>query len=499
MIDRPTSLYPRLLLYLSAAGASCAVHRLGGLKEVRALPAGEEGWELFNRLLLQHPGIPVAIAVDTVDELYRQDQLPRVHGRDRREMTERRLRQLIHHSPYRAALRQDRLKDDSRRDRYLMMGLTDPEIIAPWLDILHVRGSYLAGIWLLPALATGLARRLRLTRSRLLLVSEQTGGLRLTYIEDGELRFSRLAPVDGSPYDNPLESYAEEIERTRQALVGQRLLARTERLRTVLLDPLNTLADLHTFLPESAGFQCESIPRGQLLDTLRLPPSLLAESADALYLRLLPDAPASANLMTRDQRDLARTRWLGRALRHAALGWLAFSTLACAGLWLDGWRLDARSAELLQAAESQRAQERTLLTPAGGVSAVHRRLGALAAWQAVSDRDQAAGPAFRVALAAAAATGNIQLRRLSWSSRGTDGSDGPLLVMEGEISPFDGQFQHAQQRVDGLRSRMRQLMPGSRVEVPLWPLDAAPEHGLEGEFGHSRLNARFRVEAKGRP
>jgi hypothetical protein len=71
--------------------------------------------------------------------------------------------------------------------------------------------------------------------------------------------------------------------------------------------------------------------------------------------------------------------------------------------------------------------------------------------------------------------------------------------MEGEISPFDGQFQHAQQRVDGLRSRMYQLLPGSQVEVPLWPLDAAPDHGLEGEFGHSRLNARFRVEAKGRP
>jgi hypothetical protein len=58
-----------------------------------------------------------------------------------------------------------------------------------------------------------------------------------------------LAPVDGSQYENPLESYAEEIERTRQALVGQRLLARTEPLRTVLLDPLNTLSELHAFLP----------------------------------------------------------------------------------------------------------------------------------------------------------------------------------------------------------------------------------------------------------
>jgi hypothetical protein len=158
-----------------------------------------------------------------------------------------------------------------RQERYLMMGLTNAEIVRPWLDIMHMRGSHLVGIWLLPALTIPLARHFKLTDSRVLLVSEQTGGLRLTYLEQGELRFSRLAPVDSSQYDNPLEGYAEEIERTRQALVGQRLLARSEPLRTLLLDPLNSLAQLHALLPEAAGFQCKSILRGQLLDTLKLP------------------------------------------------------------------------------------------------------------------------------------------------------------------------------------------------------------------------------------
>lgn len=497
---RMMALYPRLLLYLSAAGASCALSRHGSLGEVRALPPGEEGWEIFNGLLLQHAGIPVAIAVDTVDELYRQDPLPRVHGPDRWEMTERRLRQIIHHSPYRAALRQGRPREDGQRDRYLMMGLTNPEIIAPWLDIMHVRGAYLAGIWLLPALSMSLARQLRLTRSRLLLVSEQTGGLRLTYLEDGELRFSRLAPVDGSQYENPLESYAEEIERTRQALVGQRLLARTERLRTVLLDPLNTLSELHAFLPESAGFQCESIQRGQLLDTLGLPPSLLTESADALYLSLLPGAPASANLMTRGQRELARARWLGRGLRHGALAWLALSILACGGLLLDAWRLDRETAERLRATQALRQQEHDLLRGAGGAAALHRRLDALAAWQAVSGRDHSPGSAFRAALAAVEATGDILPRRLDWSSRAADGGHESSLTLEGEITPFDGQFRIAQRHVETLKARIQQGMPaGSRVEVLRWPLDASPEHGLEGEFGHSRLSARFRIQAKGQP
>ena len=494
----PVSLNPRLLLYLSAVGASCALYRHGNLGEVHSLPLGEEGWENFNNLLLKHPGLPVAIAVDTVDELYRQDLLPRAHGPDRREMTERRLRQLIHHSPYRAALRQGAVKEEAHRDRYLMMGLSNPEIIRPWLDIVHVRGTHLAGIWLLPALAIPLARQFRLTQSRLLLVSEQTGGLRLTYLENGELRFSRLAPVDGSQYENPLESYAEEIERTRQALVGQRLLARAESLRTVLLDPLNTLSELHAFLPISSGFQCENIQRAQLLDTLDLPPSLLAESADALYLRLLISAPASANLMTREQREETRTHWWSRGLRFVAAAWVSLSLLACIGLLLDAWRLDRQARDLREATRTHIEKEAKVLATVGGVSLVHQRLNSVHAWRAVEALDKSPIAPLQAAFEAASGTGQILLNRLEWlaDKPGT----GSTLNLEGEISPFDGDFNSAHRRVELLRNHIQSRMPPEmEVNVRLWPLDSASDHGLEGEFGHSRLNARFRIEARAKP
>jgi hypothetical protein len=494
----PLSLNPRLLLYVSTVGASCALYRRGNLGEVQNLPAGEEGWESFNALLLKHPELPVAIAVDTVDELYRQDILPRVHGPDRREMTERRLRQLIHHSPYRAALRQGGTKEEAHRDRYLMMGLSNPEIIRPWLDIVHVRGAHLAGIWLLPALAIPLAKQFRLSQHRLLLVSEQTGGLRLTYLENGELRFSRLAPVDGSQYENPLESYAEEIERTRQALVGQRLLARAEPLRTVLLDPLNTLSGLNAFLPSSSGFQCESIQRAQLLDTLDLPPSLLAESADALYLRLLTSAPVSANLMTREQRvETSLHRW-NRGLRIAAAAWLALSLLTCIGLLLDTWRLDRQARDLQAATRIHIDKEASVLASAGGISVVNQHLSSIQAWHAVEAQDKSPIPPMESVLEASARAGQIRLSRLDWIAN-TSGI-GYVLTVEGEISPFDGDFAGAHHRVELLRNHIQSRMPpGMQVNVSLWPLDGASDHGLEGEFGHSRLNAHFRIETRTRP
>ncbi len=489
---------PRLLLYLSAAGASCAIYRRGDLGEVHNLPMGEEGWETFNNLLIEHPGMPVAIAVDTVDELYRQDILPRVHGPDRHEMTERRLRQMIHHSPYRAALHQSPAKEDGLRDCYLMMGLSNPEIIRPWLDIVHLRAAHLAGIWLLPALAIPLARQFRLNKNRLLLVSEQTGGLRLTYLEDGELRFSRLAPVDGSQYENPLESYAEEIERTRQALVGQRLLTRAESLRTVLLDPLNTLSDLHAFLPASSGFQCESIQRAQLLDTLDLPPSLLAESADALYLRLLLWAPASANLMTREQREETRIRWWRRGLRLVAVAWVGLSLLTGIGLLLDAWRLDRKTDDLRAATRVHLEREARLLAEAGGVAAIRQRLDSIQAWRTVEAQDKSPIPALKAAFAASSDTGQIRLNRLEWTANNP--GNGAALTLEGEIAPFDGDFNDAHQRVATLRNHVAKHMPpDAQVKVRLWPLDGTSNQPLEGEFGHSRLNARFSIEARQKP
>lgn len=494
-IHRPA----RLLLYVSAAGASCAVYRRGRLTQAQALPGGEEGWQIFSDLLRQHANVPVAIAVDTVDELYRPDPQPRTHGRYRREMSERRLRQLMHQSPYRAALRQEPLRDDSRRDQYLMMGLTNPGILAPWLDILHVRDTWLAGIWLVPALAPVLVRRLHSGGTRLLLVSEQTGGLRLTYLENGELRFSRLAPVDSRQHDNPLESYAEEIERTRQALVGQRLLARGERLRTLLLDPLNTLAALHPLLPESAGFACESIGRARLLDILDLPPSLLTESSDALYLRLLPDAPADANLRTREQAELARSRGLGLGIRRATLASLGLAVLTSAGLLLDAGRLHEQSARWTREAEALRAREHALLREAGGAEALQRRLHALAAWQLANRHDLPPGPMLQAALATVAGNGDLRLRRLQWTSPHAREATSTRLSLEGEISPFDGDFRQAHARVEALRARLQQALPAHLVvSVSAWPLDAAPTHGIEGSFGQGRLSARFRIEVAAR-
>jgi hypothetical protein len=440
----------------------------------------------------------VAIAVDSVDELYRGEILPRAWGRDRAEMTSRRLRQLVHQSPFRAALRQGRERNATTRgDRYLIMGLTNPEQIRPWLDIMHQRGAPLAGIWLLPALSANLVRRFRLKDQRLLLVSEQTGGLRLTYLESGELRFSRLAPVDGSQHENPLEGYAEEIERTRQALVGQRLITREEKIKVVLLDSLNTLNDLHAFLPESAGFQCISINRSRLLDALKLPHALLAESTDALYLSLLAHAPASANLMTAEQRASSRTFWLRRGLIFGAAAWLTLSVAATLLLLGDAWRLGRQSDTLQSQARADRMRETTLLAPVGGASQVGQRLAAVEAWNAVRLRDRQPGALLDAAQAAANGIAGVELTRINWIN--ADAAAAISLAIDGDLPAFAGDYRAAHASIAALARLLGEKLPDYRVEVAAWPLNTQSGEELEGEVGGSRTAARFQLRVRAKP
>ncbi len=485
----------RILLYLSAAGASCALQRNDQLSEVQYLPGDEEGWDAFNALLIKYPDTPVAIAVDTVDESYRGEILPRAYGRDRGEMTERRLRQLVPQSPYRAALRQGReRKATPRGDRYLIMGLTNPEQVRPWLDIMHLRGTPLAGIWLLPTLSASLVRRFHLQDPRLLLVSEQTGGLRLTYLEGGELRFSRLAPVDGSQHENPLEGYADEIERTRQSLVGQRLITREEKIRVVLIDPLNTLNELHGLLPEAAGFQCFSINRSRLLESLKLPHALLAESADALYLSLLSRAPASANLMTAAQRGGSRVFWLRRGLIFATAAWLTLSVTAALALLGDAWRMDETSDRQLARAAEDQAKETAVLAPAGGPRQVAQRLAAVEAWNAVRQRDHSPIPMLEAALMVA--DSGVRFSHLTWTNQ--DMPTGTRLDIGGELPDFAGDYSAAHDRVATYAKNLGGRLPGFDVEVSEWPMNTASGEALEGSVDN-RMIAAFQIRLRAKP
>lgn len=481
----------RILIYLSATGASAGIWRRGRLREVKPLALDEEGWQQFDALLAAHPHTPVSIVVDTVEEQFRDEVLPRAFAMDRREMAQRRLRQLLVQSPYRAVLRQGPAGPGRQGDHYLFMGLTGHELLRPWLDVIHLHQAPLAGIWLAPALSGNLLRRLKLGPGRLLLVSEQTGGLRLSYFEAGRLRFSRLAPVDNALYDNPLEGYGEEIERTRQYLLSQRLLVREEKLPVFLIDPLDSLGELHALLPESAGFRCETIARPRLVADLGLPPSLLAESTDALYLNLLPHAEQAANLQPAEMRA-AYTRFLAQRWLYTGGGiWLALCVLLSAGLLVEAWRQDRAAGEFARLTQQTRQDEQRQVGSPEGVRQLHQRLAVLEAWRHAHSHRQDPSADFQAVLAAAGAQDGVRILQMDW--RGLSESGVRELRVSGEITPFLGDYQTAHARIRGLLDGLARA--GWRAGVEQWPMDASPDGTAMGELtaGAERTRAAFLI------
>ena len=500
----------RLLLYVSRAGATLARCERGALRDLRALPADAEGWGLLGDALEAAAGIPVYVVVDSVEEHYRSEVLPHAWGRDRREMTQRRLRQVLHQTPYRAVVSQGPAQGPEIGDRYLFMGLTAPELLQPWVEVLRLRRAPLAGVWLVAVLSRDLLDRFHLTPGRphrfqagsslltawrnrggraepdggdrLLLVSEQTGGLRLTYFVRGELRFSRLAPVEGRVHTDPLAGYVEQIERTRQSLLSQRLLGRGDNLRVCLIDPLNTLEGLVQRLPSAEGWRCETLPRQRLLTGLGLPPALLTESSDALSLALLARPPAGGNLLPEAQRRDHVHHRLRRIFKVTGAIWLTATLILAMVLVLDAWRL-SRTADALQARALQaREQARQMLEREGGSARFEALWQTHAAWHRVMSHR--ADPADTLARIGVIVDGHPQIRLSQVRWAGPETRRPQRLWLEGEVLGFDGDYRLAHGRIETLVANLRRQ--GWQTEVTRWPLDTTPQIEVQGDFGRGQ-------------
>jgi hypothetical protein len=507
----------RLLLYVSRAGASLARWERDELRDLRALPADAEGWAQLSDTLQGAAGMPVHVVVDSVEEHYRSEVLPRAWGRDRREMTQRRLRQILHQTPYRAVLPQGPAGGGQVGERYLFMGLTAPELLQPWVEVLRLRRAPLAGIWLVPVLSQDLAARLHLSPrrlprletgfnllagrrpqpagtgpeggDRLLLVSEQTGGLRLTYFDHGELRFSRLAPVEGRAHADPLAGYAEQIERTRQSLLAQRLLGRGDTLRVCLIDPLNTLEGLRQRLHGDEAWRCETVPRQRLLAELGLKPALLTESSDAICLALLARPPAGGNLLPEDQRRDYLHHRLRRSFKLAGALWLLATLGIGLALILDAWRLSHTAHALQARAQLAREQTAQMLDREGGSAHFEALWHTHEAWRRVMAHraDPAASLAHITTIASRHP--NIRLARIRWAGPGA--TQPQRLWLEGEVVGHAGDYRLAHGQIEALAADLGRN--GWRPEVTRWPLDVSPHLEVQGGLGHGEAGhtARF--------
>ena len=287
----------KLLIGISAEGVTVADWRGNRIVECRTFADNEAGQAGFKEYLARFDNVPVHILVDVVEEDYRFETLPHASGSDRADMVSRKIKQHYRNTPYTAAVLLGRDTGKRRDDRYLFSALTNPDLIADWLQAVAARGLPVAGIYLLPMVNAELLEKLDAKAANTLIVAPHASGLRLTFFSDGRFRLSRLTRGDVGRPENRSRYFTEEISNTRLYLHALRTMTLDEQLTVLLVDRTDELAEVADGVArDNPSLVCVRLGRQELSTHLGLAVPLLEASPYAIYLQLLGMKEPPSNL-----------------------------------------------------------------------------------------------------------------------------------------------------------------------------------------------------------
>lgn len=281
----------RRLLYLDTNHLSAFLWQGGSLREEGNFSAGDEGIATFSEYLHKHHRSNFYLLADIAEEGFQIEALPYTQGADRRALLTRKLGQYFYGSPLAAAISFGREKSGRRDEKFLFTALTRPQLFEPWLAAMRTTQVQFAGVYSLPLLGTQLLDKIQPPRTQCLLITLTRGGVRQSYFENGQIRFSRLTPLSASGAVEAAAACAAEAAKIHQYLLGQRLVSRGTPLPVITLaHPAHTGAFLD-LCRNTEDLQFQIVDLHALGHTCGLKSLPLDSRSEALFLHLLAQRP----------------------------------------------------------------------------------------------------------------------------------------------------------------------------------------------------------------
>ncbi len=225
----------RRLIYFGAQQVRAFHWQAGVLTDEGAFDASEAGQQRFASYLSGNPKSIFMILANVSDEGFHSETIPFLRGADRQAIITRKLGQQFFNAKLTTSISLGHEKSRRKDERILLAALTNNEFFAPWLLTMARVGAPLAGIYSLPLLGPLLARKLGIPDERCLLLTIQDQSIRQSYLEKGELHFSRLTPLQNGSNESMAKTFASESRKLQQYLVSQRLLGRQQPITAYLL------------------------------------------------------------------------------------------------------------------------------------------------------------------------------------------------------------------------------------------------------------------------
>lgn len=307
----------------------------------------------FEHHAARMAALPTHFFVDLADEDFRLDTIPHVGAGDRSAIMARKLAQIFRNTPYRHAEMQGREAEGRRDDRVLYTAVTNPEVLRPWLEVLERFEIPLEGVYSAAVFSSVLLEELDLDFPHTLLVTFTPGeAMRQTYFKSGEIKFSRLTPLDLAEGQGLGAFVAEETMRTWQYLDSLRHFGPEDRLEACVLIHANDRAAVQPELRDFAQLQYRALDIEQASMKLALKPPPLDSTAEEVMVHLYLIHPSPNHFALPEMRRHALFRRARMGLRQASAAILA------AGLIWGGWHVFGA----MQGAEAEAQVEQQLAT-----------------------------------------------------------------------------------------------------------------------------------------
>ncbi|MBS3934948.1 MAG: hypothetical protein KGZ43_02145 [Sulfuritalea sp.] len=284
-----------------------------------------KGLATFGDYLQAHRRSLFLVLAEVAEESFQTEDIPHSSGKDRRAIVGRKLAQHFYGTPYALAQSQGRLKTGRRDERLLLMALTQPLHLEPWRKVLQQREAIVTGIYSLPQILQNLLPPAQ-TVGRWLLLTLTHAGLRQSFFDGAQLRFSRLTPLINAGAETVAIAAAGEAARMHHYLASQRLIDHDKPLTTrVLAHPAETAAlRAHCLGNASLDFQIVDLIEAARRLGLRAAPA--SSRADELFCHLLVKKTPSTHFAPADGNGYYRL-WQTRFGLRVTAG-LAFASAA---------------------------------------------------------------------------------------------------------------------------------------------------------------------------
>lgn len=222
-------------LFLDANHITAYSWQGGNLREEGTFGGDAPGLENFVAYLRLQRSSVFYLLADVAEEGFQIEDIPYVSGNDRKALLERRLGQYFYGTPLTAAISLGRGKTGRRDEKMLFTALTRPQYFEPWFAAMRQAETQLAGLFSAPMVVNSLFKTLNKKDGPTLVLTLCKAGLRQSFFEGDQLRFSRLTPLVTSSLEEYSLTCAVEAAKIYQYLVGQRQIERGKKLETLIL------------------------------------------------------------------------------------------------------------------------------------------------------------------------------------------------------------------------------------------------------------------------